>query len=107
MSLESIHLKYMFIVQGSYIKPKSMKKILLMIVLGLGLNMNAQTDSYFIFNYEHRETDNEEWSQILLLPDAHGLHYNYPADVALDNGLIILVGMVIIYGIMIKNDKKI
>lgn len=84
-----------------------MRKILLMIVLGLGLNMNAQTDSYFIFNYEHRETDNEEWSHILLLPDAHGLHYNYPADVALDNGLIILVGMVIIYGIMIKNDKKI
>ena len=53
-----------------------MRKILLMIVLGLGLNMNAQTDSYFIFNYEYRETDNEEWSQILLLPDAHGLHYN-------------------------------
>lgn len=84
-----------------------MKKIIMLfVVLGFWMNLRAQLDGFFVYQYEYRDERDEEWAQILLLPEEHGLDYNVPVDVPLGSGLLLLTGMSIGYGIMIKNNRK-
>lgn len=75
-----------------------MKKILLLITIGIGINVNAQSDGFFRYQYEYREIKNEEWNELILLPNAHGLDYNYPVDnVPIGTGLLLMSGMGLAY----------
>lgn len=58
--------------------------------------MNAQSDAFFSYQYECRESD--EWGELLILPPEHGLDYSYPADnVAMGTGLLVMTGFAMIY----------
>lgn len=75
-----------------------MKKVLMMLIVGLSMDVNAQSDGFFRYQYEYREIKNEEWNELILLPNAHGLDYNYPADnVPIGTGLLLLSGMGLAY----------
>lgn len=81
-----------------------MKKILLIITFIISANVNAQSDGFFADKYDYREKNSGEWGEILLLPNTHGLDYNYPADNApITHGLPIMLVMGIVYLIK-KND---
>lgn len=74
-----------------------MKKILLLITIGIGINVNAQSDGFFRYQYEYREEDNG-WNKLIVLPNEHGLDYNYPADSApIGTGLLLMSGMGLAY----------
>ena len=70
--------------------------MLAIIVMGSIMNSNAQLDKFFSYRDDYPEDD--EWCNLVLLPKAHGLEYNYPADdVPLGAGLLILSGLSIAY----------
>lgn len=83
-----------------------MKKYIISIIITLAffMNLSAQNDGFFMYQYEQREDKDNDWSEILLLPNAHGLDYNYPADVPLGTGLLLLAGMGIGYGVFKKRE---
>lgn len=89
------------LVMAQYSKPtfkgSSMKIILLLITIGIGINVNAQYDGFLRYQYEYREED-DEWNKLIVLPDKHGLDYNYPADNApVGMGLLLMSGMGLVY----------
>lgn len=60
----------------------------------MGFILNAQTDEFFSYQYERRENNDNEWSELVMLPNTHGLNYNYPADnVPIGTGLWLLAGL--------------
>lgn len=69
--------------------------IVIAILLSLTMDMKAQSDSFFQNHHKYREIDSDnEWGQLLLLPDEHNVDYNYPAnDAALGNELLIMLAM--------------
>ena len=70
----------------------------MMILLTLGIEMctEAQTDRFFI--YDNDNIGNSAGYEMLLLPDQHGLDYNYCADkVPLGSGCLLLLGMGLAY----------
>lgn len=80
-----------------------MKKIIviMIIMLALSLRLSSQTDKFFSYHHENRES--KEWSEVVLLPNVHGLDYNYPADEApLSSGYFLLVAMAIGYIVLVK-----
>lgn len=80
------------------------KYILITLILGLNIYTNAQSDAFFSYQYERREDDDNEWSELIMLPPVHGLDYNYPANEAsLGTGLLIMTGMGLTY---IKHRKR-
>lgn len=69
----------------------------MMLIVGLSMNVNAQSDGFFRYQYEYREED-DEWNMLIVLPNEHGLDYNYPADSApIGTGLLLLSGMGLAY----------
>lgn len=66
--------------------------------------LKAQSDGFFSYQYEYREDENKEWSELIMLPPTHGLDYNYPADEApLGTGLLLMTGIGIVYVFHKKN----
>lgn len=82
--------------------------ITIMMLFEFVMCVSAQSDGFFSYQYEHRRDRDDEWAEILLLPNAHGLNYNVPAETPIGSGLLILVGMGFSYGIIKKrnNDHK-
>lgn len=74
-----------------------MKRVVIIFMFAFVIEVNAQSDRFFEYRYEYRDSMNDEWTEMLLLPDTHGLDYNYPAEVPLETGVIILVGAGICY----------
>lgn len=76
-----------------------MKKcFLIILILGLNICTNAQSDGFFSYDNRCREDDDSEWNELIMLPPDHGLDYNYPANNApLGMGLLIMTGMGIVY----------
>lgn len=68
--------------------------------------VSAQSDGFFSYQYERREDKDDEWMEILLLPDAHGLDYNVPAETPVGSGLLILAGVGLSYGIIKKRKSN-
>lgn len=87
-------------------KLNKMKKITITIIITLAffMNLSAQNDGFFMYQYEQREDRNNDWAEILLLPNAHGLDYNYPPETPLGTGLLLLAGMGIGYGVLKRRE---
>ena len=69
----------------------------MMLIVGLSMDVNAQSDGFFRYQYEYREEDNG-WNKLIVLPNEHGLDYNYPADSApIGTGLLLMSGMGLVY----------
>lgn len=83
-----------------------MKKriITLIIALGFGLNLSAQSDGFFNnSNYaEYREV-NTEWETMPLLPNQHGAQHDFTAEAPLGSGLLLLGGLALAYGLRKKS----
>ena len=79
--------------------------ITLIIALGFGLNLSAQSDGFFK-NSNYSEYREDAWaSEMPLLPTSHGTQYDFSADQApLGNGLLLLGGLALAYGIRKKNS---
>lgn len=80
------------------LKIKAMKKcvMVIMFVFGLGISVIAQVDGYFYSSRFKSFKNNNECE--VLLPDQHGLDYNYYADnVPLESGCLLLLGMGLLY----------
>lgn len=79
--------------------------LLIFITFVSSLYVYAQSDGYFSYQYEYREDNNNEWSELIMLPPTHGLDYNYPADEApTGTGLLLMTGIVLAY-MYHKNNK--
>lgn len=62
------------------------------------VSMEAQTDSFFIYGDGFRYIKKDEKYEMLLIPEQHGLDYNYSADEApLGTGCVLLLGMGLVY----------
>lgn len=73
-----------------------MKKYIMIILFVLGVEVVAQTDRFFI--YDNNNIGNAAEYEMLLLPEQHGLDYNYYADkVPLESGCLLLLGMGLVY----------
>lgn len=90
------------------LKIKAMKKCVMVIifVFGLGIRVMAQVDGYF-YNSRFKTFKNNNECEVLL-PDQHGLDYNYYADNApLESGCLLLLGMGLLYAkYRIKSTDK-
>lgn len=81
-----------------------LKVILLVMTIIINAAANAQSDGFFTYHLECSERNNDEWGELLLLPNTHGLDYNYPANsVPISQGLSVMLLMGIVYLIK-KND---
>lgn len=86
-----------------------MKKLFYMVfpvILSLTVDLRAQSDGFFESYRGWQEKEDDEWGELLLLPDKHNVDYDYPADsVPLDAGLLIMSGMVMAYAHYRKNKR--
>ena len=72
--------------------------MMIIVMLCLVMDIEAQSDGFFISYSECLERESDEWGELLLLPDKHNVDYNYPADKAsLDAGLLIMSGIGLAY----------
>ena len=83
-----------------------MKKLITTTIFALffGMTLSAQsyTDGFFTTKYkEYREVT--EWGNLPLLPDEHGLDYDYAAA-PVGNGILLLGGMALVW--LKTNDKR-
>ena len=85
--------------QSSWLKAQSKRKmrkyiITIIFALGLGMNLNAQSDGFFTSSYsEYRDVENDWSLNMPLLPGSHGYVDDYSCaeqDVPLGSGLLIL-----------------
>ena len=84
-----------------------MKKyiITLIIAIGFGVNLSAQSDGFFFnSNYSEYREENNEWGTMPLLPNQHGTQYDFAAEAPLGSGLLLLGGLALAYGIRKKNS---
>lgn len=73
---------------------KKLSYIMIIIMLSLVMNLKAQSDGFFISYNQRMGEEDEEWGELLMLPDKHNVDYNYPADDAsIGDGLLIMLGM--------------
>ena len=64
---------------------------------------NGQSDGFFKCHKEFRKINNGDY-ELMLLPEKHGLDYNYPADdVPLGPGMLLLSALGVLY--VIKKDS--
>jgi hypothetical protein len=85
-----------------------MKKYIIIILLTITtiMNLNAQSDRFFERHDEDRRESNDEWCKFVLLPQEHGVNYNYPADdVPVTTGAFLLMEMGLLY-VMIKRNRN-
>lgn len=67
------------------------------------MSLNAQSDRFFEYHDECGRESNDEWCKFVLLPQEHGVNYNYPADdVPITTGALLLMGMGLLYGMIKK-----
>ena len=79
--------------------------IVILFLFGLGISMKAQTDTFFMYGDEFRYIKKENGYEMIMLPEQHGLDYNYYADkVPLESGCLLLFGMGLAYA---KFKKKV
>lgn len=77
---------------------KKLFYILIVTMLSSTMDLCAQSDGFFMKYNEKREEINDEWGQMLMLPDEHNVNYNYPADdVSLGNEVLMVLGMGVVY----------
>lgn len=70
------------------------------------MNLNAQSDRFFKYRDEYSRENDQNWCEFVLLPQVHGINYNYPADeVPVSDGVFLLMEMGLLYG-MIRKCKK-
>lgn len=85
-----------------------MKKYIITLIFALGviLNLNAQSDSFFTSNYrEYREIENDWGIDMPMIPASHGHLGDYDcANVPLGSGFLILAVLGVAYGIRKKNS---
>ena len=93
--------------------------ILAMMLLSCGYTVGQQyrffeedynktsTDGFFKSTYtEYREEDSE-WGVMPLLPQTHGYHYDYPAEIApIGSGWLLMAGMGIGYAVIRRKKKE-
>lgn len=78
----------------------------MILTIGFNVCINAQSDVFFLYQYEYREEKDSEWDQLIMLPPSHGLDYNYPAEsVPISTGLLLMAGMGIVYAKCRKDNK--
>ena len=79
-----------------------MKKIILAIALFAAVNVNAQSDGFFVYNdVEQSRTTSSGWST---MPTMIGHGYDTDQSAApLGSGLLLLAGMGLAYGIRKKS----
>lgn len=74
--------------------------ILIVTMLGLTMDLSAQSDGFFINYNERKKEINDEWGHMLMLPNEHNVNYNYPADeVSLGDEVLMVLGMSVVYAI--------
>ncbi|MBR5146679.1 MAG: hypothetical protein IKW54_03525 [Bacteroidales bacterium] len=67
--------------------------------------MKAQTDTFFMYGEGFRYIKKDDGYEMILLPEQHGLDYNYYADKApLGSGWLLLLGMGLAYTKLKKQD---
>ena len=72
--------------------------IVILFLFGLGISMMAQTDTFFMYGEGFRYIKKDNGYEMILLPEQHGLDYNYYADNApLGSGCLLLFGMGLAY----------
>ncbi len=77
--------------------------VLVLMILSI-MNLKAQSDAFFNYHDEYSRESNEEWCKFVLLPQEHGVNYNYPADdVPLIGGSLLLMEMGLLYGVIKKH----
>lgn len=65
---------------------------------------DGQSDGFFRCHNEFRKANDDDY-ELILLPENHGLDYNYPADnVPLEQGLLLLSAFGLLYVIKKDND---
>ena len=65
-------------------------------IIVLAMNIKAQSDGFF--RYHEIKGDRHGENGMLLLPDVHGLEYNYPAvNAPIGNGLLLLSSLGVLY----------
>ena len=66
----------------------------------------SQTDGFFICGEGFRYITKDDEYNMILLPEQHGLEYNYSADsVPLETGCMILLGMGLLYARVKKRSS--
>ncbi len=83
-----------------------MRKYLVLMIIVFGFNpiINAKSDGFFKYYFERRDDGEFEWKELVLLPNVHGLDYDYPAEnVSIGTGLLLMTGMGLVYA---KSRKK-
>lgn len=79
--------------------------ITLIIAIGFGLNLSAQSDGFFKNNnYSEYREENLEWGNMPVLPNQHGTQYDFAAEAPLGSGLLLLGGLALGYAAMRKRD---
>ena len=77
--------------------------ITIILTLGLGMSLNAQSDGFFTYN--NVDDKRTEWGSEPALPYAHGLDENQ-SSAPLGSGLLLLAGLGITYASTKKKKKK-
>ena len=85
----------------------SMRECIIAILLVLcGISAMSQTDGFFICGEGFRYITKDDEYNMILLPEQHGLEYNYSADsVPLETGCMILLGMGLLYARVKKRSS--
>lgn len=72
--------------------------IVVLFLFGLEISIIAQTDTFFMYGDGFRYIKKENGYEMIMLPEQHGLDYNYYADkVSLGSGCLLLLGMGLAY----------
>lgn len=82
-----------------------MKKVIITtaIALFLGMNLSAQSDSFFTYRNVEESRTETNWGTMPTLPASHGLDVDHGANAPLGSGLLILGGLAVAYTRKKKN----
>ena len=81
-----------------------MKKIILAIALFAAVSANAQSDGFFSSGSNYKEYRENVWAENMpVLPDQHGVTYDFSAEAPLGSGLLVLTGLGLAYAMRKKN----
>ena len=84
-----------------------MRRCIIAILLVLcRISAIAQSDVFFIYGEGIRYIEKNDEYKMVLLPEQHGLEYNYSADSApLETGCMLLLGMSLLYTKVKKRNR--
>ena len=82
-----------------------MKKLITTTIFALilGLNLSAQSDSFFAYRNMEESRIETSWGAMPTLPASHGLDVDHNANAPLGSGLLILGGLAVAYA---RKKKK-